>query len=128
MAGETPVTIVGNLVDRIELSYTPAKVAIARFTIASTQRTYDRQSGQWVDGDTLYLLCTAWRDMAEHAAESLVKGTRVIASGRLRQSRWEAQGGEKRSVIGLEVDEIGPSLRFAAATVRKTPRTRSEQS
>jgi single-strand DNA-binding protein len=123
MAGETTITMTGNLVADPELRFLPNGTAMVKFTIASTPRTLDRQSGEWKDGDPLFMACTAWRDIAEHIAESLSKGTRVIVSGRLRLSRWETPEGEKRSAYGLDVDEIGPSLRFAQATVQKMNRT-----
>ena len=125
MAGETTVTVVGNLVSDPELRFTPQGVALVKFTVASTPRTFDRESGQWKDGDPLFLTCTAWREMAENIAESLTKGTRVVVSGRLRLSRWETDEGEKRSAYGLDVDEVGPSLRFAQASVRKMARNRT---
>ena len=125
MAGETQITVTGNLTGDPELRFLPNGTGMVKFTVASTPRTMDRQSGQWKDGDPLFLTCTAWRDLAEHIAESLAKGTRVIVSGRLRLSRWETDEGEKRSAYGLEVDEIGPSLRFATATVAKTTRTKA---
>ena len=125
MAGETVITIVGNLVEDPELRFTPSGAAVANFRVASTPRTFDKQSGEWKDGDPLFLACTGWRDLAEHIAESLAKGTRVIVSGRLRLSRWETEEGEKRSAYGLEVDEIGPSLKFAQAKVSKTSRTKA---
>src|SRR4051794_35093478 len=116
MAGETVITIVGNLTGEPEVRFLPSGTAMAKFTLASTPRTLDRQSGEWKDGEPLFLNCTAWRDMAEHIAESLTKGTRVIVTGRLQLSRWEdKETGEKRSAYGLEVDEIGPSLKFAEA-------------
>ncbi|MEV8508105.1 single-stranded DNA-binding protein [Actinoplanes sp. NPDC051475] len=124
MAGETTITVVGNLTDDPELRFLPNGTAMVKFTIASTPRTLDRESGQWKDGDPLFLNCTAWRDIAEHIAESLAKGTRVIASGRLRLSRWEdKETKEKRSAYGLDVDEIGPSLRFAQAKVQRMNRS-----
>ncbi|MDQ7910208.1 single-stranded DNA-binding protein [Phytohabitans sp. ZYX-F-186] len=125
MANETTLTVVGNLTADPELRFTPAGVALVKFTIASTPRTFDRQSGQWSDGEPLFLTCTAWRDMAENIAESLTRGTRVVVSGRLKLSRWETPEGEKRSAYGLDVDEVGPSLRFAQAKVTKMSRTRS---
>jgi single-strand DNA-binding protein len=124
MAGETQITMTGNLVSDPELRFLENGTGLVKFTVASTPRTMDRQSGQWKDGDPLFLACTAWRDLAEHIAESLAKGTRVIVSGRLRLSRWETDEGEKRSAYWLEVDEIGPSLRFATAKVSKTTRTK----
>jgi single-strand DNA-binding protein len=124
MAGETTITMTGNLVADPELRFLPNGTAMVKFTIASTPRTLDRQSGEWKDGDPLFMNCTAFRDIAEHIAESLTKGTRVIASGRLRLSRWEdKESGEKRSAYGLDVDEIGPSLRFAQAKVQRMNRS-----
>ena len=127
MAGETTITMVGNLAADPELRFLPNGTGMVKFTVASTPRTMDRQSGQWKDGDPLFLTCTAWRDLAEHIAESLAKGTRVILSGRLRLSRWETEAGEKRSAYGLEVDEVGPSLRWATAKVQKMSRRRIEE-
>lgn len=120
MAGETVVTVVGNLVEDPSLKFTPSGAGVANFTIASTPRTLDRQSGEWKDGEPLFLRCSIWRDAAEHVAESLQRGTRVIAQGRLKQRSYETKEGEKRTVYELEVDEIGPSLRYATATVTKT--------
>ena len=125
MAGETTLTVVGNLTDDPELRFLPNGTAMVKFTVASTPRTLDRESGQWKDGDPLFLTCTAWRDLAEHIAESLAKGTRVLVQGRLRLSRWENEQGEKRSAYGLEIDEIGPSLRFAQAKVSKISRAKA---
>jgi single-strand DNA-binding protein len=125
MAGETTMTITGNLVDAPELRFTGNGTAWAKFTVASTPRVFDRASGEYRDGEPLFLTCTAWREMAEHAAESLAKGTRVVVVGRLRLSRWETEEGEKRSAYGLEVDEVGPSLRFATATVKRMTRSRA---
>lgn len=119
MAGETVITIVGNLTADPELRTTRDGGAVANFSIAATPRVYDRQSNQWVDGDALFLRCTAWRDLAEHCANSLAKGMRVIAQGRLQQRSYQAQDGSSRTVIELQVDEIGPSLRYATAQVRK---------
>src|SRR5918997_3681380 len=123
MAGETTITTVGNLTSDPELRFTPQGVAMVKFTVASTPRTFDRAKNEWADGDPLFLTCTAWRDLAEHIAESLSKGTRVVVTGRLRLSRWETPEGEKRSAYGLDVDEIGPSLRFGTATVKKLARS-----
>jgi single-strand DNA-binding protein len=124
MAGETTVTMVGNLVSDPELRFLPNGTAMVKFTIASTPRTLDRQSGEWKDGDPLFMNCTAFRDIAEHIAESLTKGTRVIVTGRLKLSRWEdKESGEKRSAYGLDVDEIGPSLRFAQAKITRMNRS-----
>lgn len=121
--GETPITVVGNLTDDPELRFTPQGVAMARFTIASTPRTYDKNTGQWKDGTALFLRATAWREMAEHTAESLTKGMRVVVTGRLVQHNWQTEQGENRSMLGLDVDEVGPSLRFATAKVTKAQRT-----
>lgn len=125
MANETTVTLVGNLTADPDLRFTPSGAAMCRFTVACTPRVLDQKSGQFRDGDPLFMTCTAWRDLAEHVAESLSKGARVIVTGRLRLSRWETEDGQKRSMFGLEIDEIGPSLRFATATVKKTTRTRA---
>ncbi|MGW3179659.1 single-stranded DNA-binding protein [Kitasatospora sp. NPDC001119] len=120
--GETPITVVGNLTDDPELRFTPQGVAMARFTIASTPRTYDKTTGQWRDGTALFLRATAWREMAEHVTESLTKGMRVVVAGRLVQHNWQTPEGENRSMLGLDVDEVGPSLRFATAKVTKAQR------
>src|ERR671929_1713592 len=108
-AGETVVTVVGNLVDDPELRFTPSGAAVANFRIASTPRTFDRASNEWKDGDSLFLSCSVWRQAAENVAESLTKGTRVIVSGRLKQRSYETKEGEKRTVYEVEVDEVGPS-------------------
>ncbi|WP_405010998.1 single-stranded DNA-binding protein [Kitasatospora sp. NBC_01539] len=121
--GETPITVVGNLTDDPELRFTPAGVAMARFTIASTPRTYDKTTGQWKDGTALFLRTTAWRETAEHAADTLTKGMRVVATGRLVQHNWQTPEGENRSMLGLDLDDIGPSIKFATAKVTKTQRT-----
>jgi len=123
MAGETVITIVGNLTDDPELRFTPSGAAVAKFRIASTPRTLDRESGQWKDGEPLFLACNIWRDAAEHVAESLQRGARVIVQGRLRQRSYETREGEKRTVYELEVDEIGPSLRYATAKVQRMSRS-----
>jgi single-strand DNA-binding protein len=123
MAGETTITVVGNLTDDPELRFTPSGAAVAKFRIASTPRTLDRESGQWKDGEPLFLACNIWRDAAEHVAESLQRGARVIVQGRLRQRSYETREGEKRTVYELEVDEIGPSLRYATAKVQKMNRS-----
>lgn len=117
--GETPITVTGNLTDDPELRFTQGGSAMARFTVASTPRTYDKQSGQWQDGTSMFLRCSAWRGLAEHVTESLGKGARVIVSGRLRQFDWKTDEGENRSMLALEVDDIGPSLMFATATTTK---------
>jgi len=123
MAGETTLTIVGNLTADPELRFTPSGHAVAEFTVASTPRNYDRQAGQWRDGEPLFLRCTAWRQLAEHTAESLTKGTRVIVTGRLRQRSFELTEGVTRTVTELDVDDLGPSLRHSTARVTKTTRT-----
>src|SRR5262249_14701118 len=123
MAGETTITVVGNLTDDPELRFTPSGAAVAKFRVASTPRTLDRASGEWKDGEPLFLSCTVWRQAAENVAESLQRGARVIVSGRLRQRSYETKEGEKRTVIELEVDEIGPSLRYATAKVQKMSRS-----
>lgn len=122
MAGETPVTLIGNLTDDPELRYTPSGAAVAQFTIASTPRTFDRHANEWKDGAALFLRCSVWRQAAENAAETLTKGARVIVTGRLRQRSYETKEGEKRTVVEVEVDEVGPSLRYAVAKVTKTSR------
>ena len=127
MSNETTVTVVGNLTADPDLRFTPAGVAMAKFTVASTPRVFDRDTNTYKDGDPLFLTCTVWRELAEHAAESLRKGTRVIVVGRLRLSRWETDEGEKRSAYGLDVDEVAPSLRFATAKVAKATRTRADE-
>ena len=123
MAGETTLTIVGNLTADPELRFTPAGHAVAEFTVASTPRSYDRERGEWRDGEALFLRCTAWRQLAEHAAESLTKGTRVIVTGRLRQRSFELTEGVTRTVTELDVEELGPSLRYSTARVTKTTRS-----
>jgi single-strand DNA-binding protein len=122
MAGETIITVVGNLTADPELRFTPSGAAVASFTIASTPRTFDRASNEWKDGEALFLRCSLWRQAAENAAESLTRGMRVIASGRLKQRSFETREGEKRTVIELDVDEIGPSLKYASAKVNRTQR------
>lgn len=123
MAGETIITVVGNLTDDPELRFTPSGAAVSNFTVASTPRTFDRQSGEWKDGDALFLRCSVWRQMAEHVAESLERGMRVVVQGRLKQRSFETREGEKRTVVELDVDEVGPSLRFATAKVTRTQRS-----
>ena len=113
MANETITTVVGNLTADPELRFTPSGAAVANFTVASTPRMFDRESGQWRDGDALFLRCTIWCAAAEHVAESLTRGMRVVVQGRLRQRSFETRDGDKRTVVELEVDEIGPSLRYA---------------
>jgi len=119
MAGETIITVVGNLTSDPELRYTQNGLAVANFTIASTPRTFDRAANEWKDGEALFLRASVWRDFAEHVAGSLTKGSRVIASGRLKQRSYETKEGEKRTSVELEVDEIGPSLRYATAAVTR---------
>ena len=119
MAGETIITVVGNLTADPELRYTQNGVAVANFTIASTPRNFDRASGEWKDGEALFMRASVWREFAEHVASSLTKGARVVATGRLRQRSYETKEGEKRTSIELEVDEIGPSLRYATAQVQR---------
>lgn len=122
MAGETTITIIGNLTDAPTLTFTPSGAAVANFTVASTPRVFDRQSGEYRDGDALFMRCALWRQPAENLAESgLERGARVIVTGRLKQRSFEKDG-QKRSVIELDVDEIGPSLRYATATVKKAER------
>ncbi|RZU51041.1 single-strand binding protein [Krasilnikovia cinnamomea] len=123
MAGDTTITVIGNLTDDPELRFTPSGAAVAKFRVASTPRFLDRASGEWKDGEPLFLACNIWRDAAEHVAESLQRGARVIVTGRLRQRSYETREGEKRTVIELEVDEIGPSLRYATAKVQKMARS-----
>src|SRR4051794_34383741 len=125
MSNETTLTVVGNLTADPELRFTNQSVAMAKINVASTPRVFDRASGEYRDGEPLFITCTAWRELAEHVAESLSKGCRVVVTGRLRLSRWETDDGEKRSAYGLEVDEIGPSLRFAVAKVQKLTRSRA---
>lgn len=120
MAGETQITVVGNLTADPELRYTQGGLAVANFTIASTPRIFDRAANDWKDGDTLFLRSTCWREFAEHVAGSLTKGSRVVAQGRLVQRSYETKEGEKRTVVELQVDEIGPSLRYATAQVTRT--------
>ena len=121
MAGETIITVVGNLTADPELRYTQNGLAVANFTIASTPRSFDRASNDWKDGEALFMRASVWREFAEHVAGSLTKGSRVVATGRLRQRSYETKEGEKRTAIELEVDEIGPSLRYATAQVTRAP-------
>ena len=120
MAGETTITLIGNLTGDPELRFTPSGAAVANFTVASTPRTFDRQTQEWKDGEAMFITCAAWRNLAENVAESLTKGARVIVSGRLRSRSYEGREGEKRTVFEIEVDEIGPSLRYATAKVTRT--------
>jgi single-strand DNA-binding protein len=123
MAGETVITVVGNLTGDPELRFTPSGAAVANFTIANTPRTFDRQTNEWKDGDTLFLSCSIWRQAAENVAESLQKGMRVVAQGRLKQRSYETREGEKRTVVELDVEEIGPSLKYATAKVARVQRS-----
>jgi single-strand DNA-binding protein len=122
MAGDTILTVVGNLTADPELRFTPSGAAVANFTVASTPRTFDRQTNEWKDGEALFLRCNIWRQAAENVAESLTRGARVVVTGRLKQRSFETKEGEKRTVVELEVDEIGPSLRYATAKVNKVSR------
>ncbi|MFI5714804.1 single-stranded DNA-binding protein [Nocardia sp. NPDC051750] len=121
-AGDTVITVIGNLTADPELRFTPAGAAVANFTVASTPRIFDRNTNEWKDGEALFLRCNIWRDAAENVAESLTRGARVIVSGRLKQRSYETREGEKRTVVELEVDEVGPSLKYATAKVNKTSR------
>ncbi|UKD50765.1 single-stranded DNA-binding protein (plasmid) [Amycolatopsis sp. FU40] len=123
MAGDTIITVVGNLTSDPDIRFTPSGAAVANFTVASTPRTLDRQTGEWKDGEALFLRCNIWRQAAEHVAESLTRGARVIVQGRLKQRSFETKEGEKRTVVELEVDEIGPSLRYATAKINKVARS-----
>lgn len=120
MAGETVITVIGNLVDDPELRYTPSGAAVAKFRVASTPRTFDRESNQWKDGEALFLTCSVWRQYAENVAETLSRGTRVIVQGRLKQRSYETREGEKRTVFELDVEEVGPALRFATAKLNRS--------
>jgi single-strand DNA-binding protein len=122
MAGETVITVVGNLTDDPELRFTPSGAAVASFTVASTPRSFDKNTNEWKDGDALFLRCSIWRQAAENVAESLTKGMRVVVQGRLRQRSYETREGEKRTVVELDVEEIGPSLKYATAKVTKASR------
>jgi single-strand DNA-binding protein len=123
VAGDTTITVVGNLTADPELRFTPSGAAVANFTVASTPRIFDRQSNEWKDGDALFMRCSIWREAAENVAESLTRGSRVIVQGRLKQRSYETREGEKRTVVELEVDEIGPSLKYATAKVNKASRS-----
>lgn len=123
MAGETTITIVGNLVDDPELRFTPSGAAVANFRVASTPRTFDKQTNEWKDGEGLFLSCSVWRQAAENVAESLQRGMRVVISGRLKARTYETREGEKRTVFEIDVDEVGPSLKYATAKVTKTTRS-----
>jgi single-strand DNA-binding protein len=123
VAGDTVITVVGNLTADPELRFTPSGAAVANFTVASTPRIFDRQNNEWKDGDALFMRCSIWREAAENVAESLTRGSRVVVQGRLKQRSYETKEGEKRTVVELEVDEIGPSLRYATAKVNKASRS-----
>jgi len=122
MAGDTNITVIGNLTAEPDLKFTASGAAVANFTVASTPRSFDKNSGEWKDGAPLFLRCTLWRQPAENVAESLTRGSRVIVTGRLQQRSFETREGEKRTVIELAVDEIGPSLRYATAKINKAAR------
>jgi single-strand DNA-binding protein len=123
MAGDTQITVVGNLVDDPELRFTPSGAAVANFRIASTPRTFDKQANEWKDGEALFLSCSVWRQAAENVAESLQKGMRVVVQGNLRSRQYETREGEKRTVFEIQVDEVGPSLKYATAKVTRTQRS-----
>ena len=123
MAGDTIITVVGNLTADPELRFTPSGAAVANYTVASTPRTFDKNTNEWKDGEALFLRCNIWREAAENVAESLTRGSRVIVQGRLKQRSFETREGEKRTVVEVEVDEIGPSLRYATAKVNKASRS-----
>ncbi len=127
MAGETVITVIGNLVDDPELRYTPAGVAVASFRVASTPRTYDKQANEWKDGESLFLSCSAWRTLGENIAASLSRGARVVVQGRLKQRSYEDREGVKRTVFELDVEDAGPSLLRATATITKTGGTNGQQ-
>jgi len=122
MAGETIITVVGNLTNDPELRFTPSGAAVASFTVASTPRTFDKATNEWKDGDALFLRCSVWRQAAENVAETLQRGARVIVQGRLQQRSFETKEGEKRTVVEMQADEVGPSLKYATAKVNKTTR------
>lgn len=123
MAGDTVITVIGNLVDDPELRFTPSGAAVANFRIASTPRTFDRQSNEWKDGEALFLSCAVWRQYAENVAESLTKGMRVIVQGRLKSRQYETREGEKRTAFEIDVEEVGPALRYATAKVTRAQRS-----
>lgn len=125
MAGETVITVIGNVTADPELRTIASGASVVNFTVASTPRTYNRQSGQWEDGDALFMRCSAWRDLADHIQASVTKGMRVIVQGSLRQRSYQTQSGENRTVVEMQVDEIGPSLRYATAQVTRVPRGNS---
>ena len=122
MAGDTQITLVGNLVDDVDLRFTAQGTPVANFRVASTPRTFDRQAGEWKDGEAMFLTCTVWRQYAENIADTLTKGMRVIVQGRLKQRSFETQQGEKRTVFEVDAEEVGPALRYVTAKVTRTPR------
>ncbi|MGV9668676.1 single-stranded DNA-binding protein [Nocardia niigatensis] len=122
MSNETAITVIGNLVADPELRYTPAGAAVVNFTVASTPRRFNKTTNEWEDGEALFLRCNLWREAAENVAESLAKGSRIIVTGNLKQRSYETREGEKRTIIELEVDEVGPSLKYATATPKKAAR------
>ena len=126
MAGDTIITVIGNLVADPELRFTGSGAAVANFTVASTPRAFDKQANEWKDGETLFMRCSVWREAAENVAESLQKGTRVIVQGRLKARSYETKEGERRTSIELEVDEIGPSLKYASAQVTRNSRQNAQ--
>lgn len=126
MSGETIITIVGNLTADPELRFTPSGAAVANFTVASTPRTFDKQSNEWKDGETLFMRCSVWREAAENVAESLHRGYRVLVTGRLKMRSYDTKEGEKRTVVEMDVDEVGPSLRYASAKVTKAERSQGQ--
>lgn len=127
-SGETPITVIGNLTADPEIKFTPSGAALAKFTIASTPRIFDRETNQWKDGTSTFFRCAAWRSLAEHVAESLTKGARVVAFGRIRQHNWQTPEGENRSMLALEIDEIGASLRFTTIAINAKPAAAADAS
>ena len=128
MAGETVITVIGNLVQDPELRFTPSGAGVCNFVVASTPRSFDKQSGEWKDGEPLFLRCNIWRQAAENVAESLTRGARVMVTGRLKQRSFETKEGEKRTVVELDADEVGPSLKYATAKVAKVQRSAGDTS
>lgn len=127
MAGETPITIVGNIVAEPELRFTPAGAAVCNFRVASTPRRYNSQTNQWEDGEAMFLTCNAWKQLGENTAESLAKGMRVIVTGKLKQRSFQNREGDNRSVFEIDVEEVGPSLRYATTQVNRNPREGGQQ-
>ena len=128
MAGETPITIIGNIVAEPELRYTPAGAAVCNFRVASTPRTYNRNTGQWEDGEAMFLTCNAWKQLGENTANTLAKGMRVIVNGKLKQRSFQTREGDNRTVFEIDVEEVGPSLRYATAQVNRTQQGGAPQS